>query len=157
MEYKWKLKGLTKKVKVDKVVLELQNIKIKYGELTPEAVVEASKKKKSPMHKLFEWDNEKAGHQHRLQQARQIINNIEIVVVKDNEPYHVNAYEIVKSETGREYKSLDIMTFDEAEQVRQMTIKNIEYLQKKLEVYENYADIIIDLQNIKTKMLAIEC
>ncbi len=153
MNYKWKIKGLSKKVKVEKVVKELQNIKSKQGELTPEAIVEAGKRKSSPMHKLFQWDNELAGHQYRLQQARTIINNIEITVIKDNKPYNIDAYEIVKSETGREYKSFDVMTFDEAEQVRETTIKSIDYLQKKLEVYENFADIIIDLQNIKNKLL----
>jgi len=156
MEYKWKLKGLTKKVKVDKAVKELQNIKNKCGELTPEAIVQASKSRKSALHKLFEWDNEKASHQYRLQQARTIINNIEIVIVKNNKPYYVNAYEIVKSEEKREYKSIDTMSVDEAEQVRIMVLKNIEYLQKKLSIYEDFTDILIDLNNIKLKVSNIK-
>ena len=156
MEYKWKLKGLTKKVKVDKAVKELQNIKNKCGELTPEAIVQASKSRKSALHKLFEWDNEKASHQYRLQQARTIINNIEIVIVKNNEPYYVNAYEIVKAEEKREYKSIDTMSVDEAEQVRIMVLKNIEYLQKKLSIYEDFTDILIDLNNIKLKVSNIK-
>lgn len=50
------------------------------GRLTAEALVEASRPKDAPLHDAFEWDNRKAAAEWRKQQARNIINSIQIVV-----------------------------------------------------------------------------
>lgn len=47
--------------------------------LPPELVDEASTPG-HPLHDYFEWDDGKAGHQHRLHQARQFISSVRIVV-----------------------------------------------------------------------------
>lgn len=51
------------------------------GELTPEAVVEASKDKSSLLHNVFEWDDKKAAKSWRIEQARQLIKHITVTVV----------------------------------------------------------------------------
>ena len=53
---------------------ELQRIADRDGILRPEAVVDAAKNKKNPLHTRFEWDDTEAGHRYRIWQARQIIN-----------------------------------------------------------------------------------
>lgn len=57
----------------DNIYLELLRIYENDGILTPEAVVEAAQPKTSPLHPHFEWDNKKAAHQYRLDQARELI------------------------------------------------------------------------------------
>ena len=52
------------------------------GLLKPKDVVESAKSKESPLHEHFEWDDGKAGHQYRLQQARNLIVRYEIVIDK---------------------------------------------------------------------------
>ena len=47
--------------------------------LSAEDVLAEAKNKNSPFHKWFEWDDEKAAHQHRLKQARDLIGSVEIV------------------------------------------------------------------------------
>ena len=56
--------------------------------VTPEEVVKDAKRKKSPLHDAFTWDDSVAANLHRLQQARQLINHIEIVIASegDGEP-----------------------------------------------------------------------
>jgi hypothetical protein len=49
------------------------------NQLTPDFVVSKSRAKSSVLHRLFEWDNERAGHKWRLKQARDIINCISVV------------------------------------------------------------------------------
>ncbi len=44
------------------------------GILLPEAVVEAAKSKRSPLHGQFDWEDSVAGHNWRLWQARQLIS-----------------------------------------------------------------------------------
>lgn len=50
------------------------------GEVTPEAVVEAAKDSKNPLHAVFEWDDGKAGHQYRVQQAGTLIRSVIVTV-----------------------------------------------------------------------------
>lgn len=59
--------------KID-VVEELKNIALKHnGILDAENVVEEARPEDSPLHDKFEWDDSEAGHQWRLQQARNLI------------------------------------------------------------------------------------
>ena len=56
------------------VVQELQRIAAKHdGILKAEDVVTEAKRKSSPIHDQFTWDDSEAGHQYRLWQARQLI------------------------------------------------------------------------------------
>jgi hypothetical protein len=50
------------------------------GRLTPEMVVEAARDPAHPLHERFTWDDAKAGHAHRLNEARHVIRNIRIEV-----------------------------------------------------------------------------
>jgi len=55
---------------------ELERIKKKYGTLDDETILREATKLKSPLHSLFEWDNEVAAHEHRLGQAQQLLRAI---------------------------------------------------------------------------------
>ncbi|MCK9598346.1 MAG: hypothetical protein M0R06_04855 [Sphaerochaeta sp.] len=48
--------------------------------LKPELVLEDAQKPSSPLHDCFEWNDTKAAQQHRLWQARMVINSIELVL-----------------------------------------------------------------------------
>ena len=50
------------------------------GRLTPDAVVRDAKRKDSPLHSCFEWDVKKAAAAHWIEQARDLITSIRIVV-----------------------------------------------------------------------------
>jgi len=43
------------------------------GVLRPEDIVEYARDEETELHSRFEWDDEKAGHEYRLWQARQIV------------------------------------------------------------------------------------
>ena len=66
--YKWKLAGLGKGVDVALVVEELTRLQEVNRILTPEVVVRAAEDNNSILHKLFEWDDNKAAYNWRLQQ-----------------------------------------------------------------------------------------
>jgi hypothetical protein len=63
------------------------------GRITPELTVEDAKDPGSPLHPIFEWDDGKAGHQFRLDQARQLLRSIRVVIRRDDRkivvPYYV--------------------------------------------------------------------
>ncbi len=49
------------------------------GRLTPDAMVEDARSKRSALHPFFEWDDKKAAHAHRIEQARDLISRWRVV------------------------------------------------------------------------------
>jgi len=66
--------------KVRTAVLALED---RSGRITPETVVRAAKAKDSPLHSHFEWDDEKAGHAYRIEQARSLIRSVQVVITTE--------------------------------------------------------------------------
>ena len=78
--YKWKIEGVWKQ-DAEVVGNELQEL-AEENNLSPESVLEKARDENSPLHNLFEWDDSVAAEKYRLNQARQIIQ--QIVIVKDH-------------------------------------------------------------------------
>lgn len=72
------------------------------GRLTPKAVIEAARDAKHPLHKHFEWDDAKAAHSYRIEQARELIRVIR--VEEENGP--VRAFFSI-ADKGTAYRSLE--------------------------------------------------
>jgi flagellar basal body rod protein FlgC len=51
------------------------------GILKPEAIVEAASRENHPLHDRFEWDNSRAAHAHRVDQARQLIRSVRVETI----------------------------------------------------------------------------
>lgn len=81
----------------EKCYRELERIRAKEGNLKPESIINAAKRKNSPMHKVFNWDDKSAAHEYRLTQARYITRSIEVTY--DEKPdVPVRAYESITIE-----------------------------------------------------------
>lgn len=57
---------------------ELTGIYQKYGELTPQAVVDEARPETAPLHNRFEWNDEVAGEAYRQVQAAELIRSVRI-------------------------------------------------------------------------------
>jgi len=141
-EYRWKIKSLAKKVREEDAIKELEHVQYMYGKITAETVLKAASSKKSCLHDMFEWDDSRAAQQYRLQQARILINNIDIVFISENEEQTVPAYEIIRNEQGQEYKNVETFTTDEVEQVKQNTIAALSGLKRKLAIYKQFNSVV---------------
>jgi hypothetical protein len=91
---------------------ELARIHEANGELTPGVTVEAARKKSSPLHGCFEWDDSAAAHEHRLQQARQLIRAV--VVRYETDPADVPARSLyvhvpATGDAGSRYEPLTVV------------------------------------------------
>lgn len=73
---KYQIPGIMKGVKAGDAAKELLRIRKKHGELTPELVVEESRKEDAVLHKCFQWDDARAAELYRIEQAGRIIRNI---------------------------------------------------------------------------------
>ena len=81
-EVKWK-SGFGGRGKADIAFKELERIKTKNGGiLTAGIVVIEATKARNPLHKQFQWDDDKAASEFRLEQARSLLRSIHVVYAK---------------------------------------------------------------------------
>lgn len=116
-----------------------------HGKLTPQLVVKDARKKMSPLHEFFEWDNDEAAKKFRLHQARMLMNSIELKVEVRNEKgknneIKVRAFLNVKDEEQEErfYTSAEVVLSKEeySKQIMQEALREIQYWRKK------YSDLV---------------
>lgn len=138
--YKWKLEGLGKGVDVALVVEELTRLQKVNRILTPEVVVRAAEDNNSILHKLFEWDDNKAAYNWRLQQARTILNNIEVTIITDGEPREIAVFEVTTRSEG--YKSVDTFTNEDVDFVRASILRQLNTMKSKLKTYKEFEKVL---------------
>jgi hypothetical protein len=82
--------------------------KQKKGELTPQDVLADAKYHNSPLHSFFEWDDNEAAEQYRLQQARGLIRSVVAIYVDDKQPaVRTRAYVHINEPQAPHYRSAD--------------------------------------------------
>jgi hypothetical protein len=149
MEYK-----ITEKF-TPEVIDEIIEIQKDKG-LTAETILDEAKKKSSPLHNFFDWDNTTAGEKWRLQQARILINEVK-VIVNSKERY---AFENVRitvcdqpEETTREYKPImEILSKEEyRKQVIKQALENATYWKEKYSEYNELKPIFVSINKVKKK------
>lgn len=74
---------------------------------TPEELVKAARNRRSPVHDLFEWNDRTAAHEHRLVQARVMVNSLQVeIITPKGRPGQVIAF-IRGSKLGRHVPTLE--------------------------------------------------
>ena len=71
---------------------EISRIYQENNGITPSLLVEKAKSPDSILHHLFEWDDQKAGHAYRLDQARQIITSVKINIINETKMISAVSY-----------------------------------------------------------------
>jgi len=83
--YQW-AKGSQVKIDPQLAGERLEAIRIRHnGHLTPHAVVEDARSRKSPLNKAFEWNEAKAAQGYRIEQAKYLLRSL-VVMVKQRQP-----------------------------------------------------------------------
>lgn len=87
---------------------ELRRIKRTHGSLTTEVIVKEARARSSPLHDCFTWDNGRAAHLYRLNEAAHLCRYILVEVhQKDAKPETYALYYSVPSASGgREYVTI---------------------------------------------------
>lgn len=117
------------------------------GLLLPEHVVEFAKNKETKLHSHFQWDDSLAASQHRLWQARMIINvNVTVVDVEEEEPIRVKTYVSLTTDRGANgYRLMDdVMKSDDLRlqlmKDAQRELRNFREKYKSLTMLEKYME-----------------
>lgn len=103
--YGWAPGRATADLDPQKVGDELERIRGRAGELTPTLVLDAARRKRSPLHPWFEWDDGSAAEKYRLWQARHLVTSVIVERVDEMESLPVRAFVSVSREgsSTREY------------------------------------------------------
>jgi len=80
------------------------------GVLTPEAVLKDAKKKGSPLHSLFEWDDTVAAHKWRTREARKLITSVHMEIQTTTKILSGNVYVRNPRADPKEQGYIPIMT-----------------------------------------------
>lgn len=136
MIYKWKFDKYPVNAQVaGEYLSELEK---KNNGLKPADVVEASMDENSVLHECFEWDNDKAADQYRIDQARDIIRHIVVTKSESNET-HVRAFFSITTENEKKHKYLSLQAISENEDYKKQTIDRA--LRELVSFKQKYADL----------------
>jgi hypothetical protein len=91
--------------RMEKIKVELDIIaKKNRGRLAAEKVLDEAKSPRHPLHSEFEWNDKKAGHKYRLEQARELIRLVTISFVHHSvkicAPYYVKSPHVPANQQG---------------------------------------------------------
>ena len=113
------------------------------GELTPKALVDASRPEDAPLHKVFEWDDAKAAERYRESQAAYIIRSIEVKREDVTEP--VRAFFTVPTEGGTSYQYHSVDTILRSTDSRESLL---EAAKRELEAFTHKYDQLVELAEV---------
>jgi hypothetical protein len=134
-------------VSVREAITEIYN---KYGSLTSELVLREAKKKSSPLHEHFVWDDSEAAKQYRLIQAAELIRKVKVTYAPSEDvSYKVRAFVNVVSDKEDEENTKIYVPIKEAlnntnyrEQLLAEAKRDAETFVKKYKVLNEVKDII---------------
>lgn len=124
--------GLNTPINQTEIKKELSKLPL----ITPENIVAAAKLRTSPLNKYFEWDDKKAAHKFRLQQARMLV----LSIGHDDNGFFTRDYESVVIDDSRCYLPVDQIRSDQSliTQVLESALKEAVYWKTKHQKYSDF-------------------
>ena len=136
MQYAWKDGARTGGLDAGKVGAVLDRINRRDGVVTADAVLREGRKKRSPLHSWFEWDETEAAHQYRLIQARSLVRSITVNILgADDEEITVRAFVHIEDDHGYEDVHTVLSTVDRRALLLVRVLGELQQVRRK------YADI----------------
>lgn len=116
----------------------------KRGAVTAQDVVDVARSANSPLHRFFEWNNDKAANLYRVEQARNMLRSIKVKYEERGEERITRAFQIAASAkerdgTLREYKAFSVLHGDRAVAVHMMrnALKELVHWRERYEAHQD--------------------
>ncbi len=148
MVYKWKT-GSRFKTDVNVAVKVMKGLAEK-GNLTPEALVDASRPEDAPLHSEFEWDDAKAAEEWRKQTGRVMIGSV--VYIQEDQPkmppvrayYHIEQKESV-------YEPVEVILQDneKADKLFRTALKELSAFRDKYASIKSFASLFREIGKLE--------
>lgn len=156
MQYKWKR---TPKGKVDAQVAgeHIEEIKEKRGGITPQLLVIEAKKKRSPLHNCFEWDDSAAAEQYRIVQAREILRYLVVVIeleTENEEEIYVRGF-VAPLDTDEDSQTSyltisEVMADEDLDRAyKQQILRELKAIKHKSKSYDEFSKVNRAIEEVK--------
>jgi hypothetical protein len=118
---------------------ELVKVQQRYGSVSAHTVLREAKKKSSPLHNYFEWDDSKAAQKWRMHEARMLIATAK-VYVSEVSPETVRAFVSLKTDEGRRFvETAEALTDDQiAAELFETLLRRMNSLEEQLRLMNLY-------------------
>lgn len=169
-EYTFRTGARVANVKAQAVGKELDRIRARDGQLKTEVVVTEAKKVKNPLHPAFEWNDQLAAHEHRLNQARLLIRSIRVIgPEKEDRPAFVHVTIKHQEEKDSYYQDPEIVVqnVDEFAHAMREAVSKLEGAKSAVRDLESLAErdkdgdrmtmIAIAIKSLETASSALGC
>lgn len=83
-------------------------------EVTPRNLLDLARDDRSPLHKLFEWDDDIAAEEFRIYQARKLIGGVHMISINNKPVKGFHSIEFEGEEVTHEYVRHDLVIEDDA-------------------------------------------
>lgn len=114
------------------------------GQFTAAAVLAEARKKRSPLHRYFEWDDSAAAEQYRLSQAAYLIRAIVVVPENEEQFTPVRAFVCVKDDPRpAQFTHVMVAINDEESKAAMMgrLLKRLAEIRRQYAALEEFAEI----------------
>jgi len=152
--YKWH-EGSRYSGRVSVVGQELEKLRRRNnGIASPKAVVRSAKNKKSPLHRYFEWDDTAAAEKWRLEEARNLVQSVEVVFGDNPKGKPTRAYVSIIKGGERGYMDIsDVMTDPELrEQLLAQALSEADSYRSKYKTLTELQAIFTAIDTAKAKV-----
>ncbi len=133
------------------VAEHLTGLRDKRGSLTAAIVLQGAKAKRSPLHPLFEWDDNAAAHEYRLVQAREVLRSVVLLDETQPDAEPIRAFVTIVGEHGTNFTPLMVAMGDAdmRQQVVGRALREMEIWTKRYGQYEELAAIVEAAERLK--------
>lgn len=151
VRYEWKA-GARVSLDADETGEELERIrKDRGGTITPEAILKEAKKKRSPLHDHFEWDDTRAAVKYRDVQARYLIRSLVVVFETDDDEEEKVIRPYISIESSEEHEFHNVFVAMDDEELREkILVRAKDELDAWVRRYEQYEELAKVVEAIKS-------
>lgn len=120
--------------------------------LNAKALVEVSKPENAPLHKYFEWNNDKCGDLWREYQGRTLIAHIEYVPDASERAEPVRAFFQIESDSSN-YEPIDLIVQneDKKQKLYETALRELNAFKKKYKNIVAFAELFSAIDNLPPK------
>ena len=127
-------------------------MELKNDGLTADEVVADAKRKRSPIHDYFQWDDSEAAAEYRLEQARHLMRSVAIVIEgrEDREP--IRAF--VRLAKNTHYRSLTVVMSDNVmrNDFLEQAMRELQSWQRRYQDYAELAEVFSAIDATASKV-----
>lgn len=136
----------------------LQQLATEHGGITPEIVLDYARPEESPLHKFFQWDDNKAAEEYRLVQAAHLIRRIKVeYITEETKTVTVRAFHCVVPDADHDeqpsgrgvYVPVEAAMSDYRSQLLDQCKRDIEAFKRKYAALKEVSKVIEAMDQIE--------